>query len=234
MHGRRSLNLKLTPLDPDLERNIRRAPRAQVEMGDNQRNPRVEEHEEFQDARAGNHEQRRAYDVDFTTSLRELFVPVATSSHSYIVLPPTNTTHYDLKPHVIQMLPSFYGLDHENPYSHVKKFKNICATTKFQKFSEAIHLRIFLFSLHDRAIEWLDSNAPGSITSWEELLKQFYNKFFSMSRVNEARKEISSFTQDENEKFSECWARFKDLLIKCPPHGYEKWRLVQFFYQGLS
>jgi hypothetical protein len=28
--------------------------------------------------------------------------------------------------------------------------------------------------------------------------------------------------------------RFKDLLIKCPPHGYEKWRLVQFFYQGLS
>jgi hypothetical protein len=55
-----------------------------------------------------------------------------------------------------------------------------------------------------------------------------------MSRVNEARKEISSFTQDEDEKFSECWARFKDLLMKCPPHGYEKWRLVQFFYQGLS
>jgi hypothetical protein len=55
-----------------------------------------------------------------------------------------------------------------------------------------------------------------------------------MSRVNEARKEISSFTQDEDEKFSECWARFKDLLMKCLPHGYEKWRLVQFFYQGLS
>jgi hypothetical protein len=55
-----------------------------------------------------------------------------------------------------------------------------------------------------------------------------------MSRVNEARKEISSFTQDEDEKFSECWARFKDLLMKCPPHDYEKWRLVQFFYQRLS
>jgi hypothetical protein len=24
------------------------------------------------------------------------------------------------------------------------------------------------------------------------------------------------------------------MLMKCPPHGYEKWRLVQFFYQGLS
>jgi hypothetical protein len=235
MLGRRSVNLELTSLDPDLERTLRRARRAQVEMGDNQRNPRVEEHEEHQDARDGNGEQRRAYDVDYTTSLRELFAPTAVSSHSCIVLPPTNATHYDLKPHVIQMLPSFYGLDHENPYSHVKKFKNICATTKFQNFSEeSVHLRLFPFSLHDRATEWLDSLAPGSITSWEELLKQFYNKFFPMSKVNEARKGISSFTQDEDEKFSECWARFKDLLMKCPPHGYEKWRLVQFFYQGLS
>jgi hypothetical protein len=150
MHGRRSLNLELTPLDPDLERNIRRAHRVHVEMGDNQRNAYVEEHEEYQDARAGNGEQRRAYDMDFTTSLQELFAPVATSSHSCIVLPPTNATHYDLKPHAI----------------HVKKFKNICATTKFQNFSEeAVHLRLFPFSLHDRAIEWLDSNAPGSITS---------------------------------------------------------------------
>jgi hypothetical protein len=179
MHGQRSLNLKLTPLDPDLERNLRRSLRTRVEMGDNQRNVNVEEHEDYQDARARNGEQRRAYDVDFTTSLRELFAPVATSSHSCIVLLRTNATHYDLKPHVIQMLLSFYGLYHENPYSHVKKFKNICATIKFQNFSkEAVHLRLFPFSLHDRAMEWLDSNAPRSITSWEELLKQFYNKFF--------------------------------------------------------
>jgi hypothetical protein len=72
-----------------------------VEMGDSQRNANDQENEEYQDARAGNGEQRRAYDVDFTMSLRELFAPIATSSHSCIVLPPTNATHYDLKPHVI-------------------------------------------------------------------------------------------------------------------------------------
>jgi hypothetical protein len=54
MHGRRSLNLELTPLDLDLERNIRRVCRAHGEMGDNQRNPRMEEHEDYQDAREGN------------------------------------------------------------------------------------------------------------------------------------------------------------------------------------
>ena len=186
MHGQRSLNLELTPLDPDLKRNIKRARRARVEMEDIPRNENREEQDDFQDARARHMEQRRAYDVDFTMSLRELFAPVATSSHPCIVLSPTNATHYDQNSHLIQMLPSFYGLDHENPYSHVKKFKNICATTKFQKLSEeAVHLRLFPFSLHDRAMEWLDSNAPKSITSWEELLKQFYSKFFSMSRVNE-------------------------------------------------
>jgi hypothetical protein len=115
MHGRRSLNLELTPLDPDLERNIRRARRAQAEMGDNQREPRVEQHEEnrrdeeeeneeFEDARAGNGEHRRMYELDFMTALHELFAPTAVSTHSCIVLPPTNATHYDLKPHVIQML----------------------------------------------------------------------------------------------------------------------------------
>jgi predicted ribosome quality control (RQC) complex YloA/Tae2 family protein len=103
-----------------------------------------------------------------------------------------------------------------------------------------VHLRLFPFSLHDKPKAWLDSNMPGnptmlgSITSWENLLNKFYNKFFPMSKVNECRKEISSFIQEEYEKFSESWERFQDMLIKCPPHGYEKWRLVQFFYQGLT
>jgi hypothetical protein len=220
----------LLPLDLDIERVFRRKCRAHVEresveMGDNvnMEQPR------------GENEQPRAENVDYTRSLRDLFAPVATNSASCIVLPPTNATHLDLKPHVIQLLPSFHGLDHENLYSHVKKFKDICATFKLQNSSkESVHLRIFPFSLHDRAKAWLDSNMTGSITSWENLLNKFYNKFFPMSKVNEYRKEISSFTQEDDEKFSKRWERFQELLIRCPPHGYEKWRLVQFFYQGLT
>ena len=245
MLGRRSKNLDLIPLDPNLKRTLRktfRAPveRETIEMGDNLRNANQPEsleqlRFENQDVRAENDEQVRAWNVDFTTSLRELFAPITTSSHSCIVLPSTNATHFDLKPHVFQFLPSFHGLDHENPYGHVKTFKDMCATFKFHNFSkESVHLRLFLFSLQGRARAWLDSNTLGSITYWESLLCKFNNKFFPMSKVNEFRKEISSLTQEEDEKFSESWERFKELLIKCPPHGYEKWRLVQFFYQGLS
>ena len=59
--------------------------------------------------------------IDLSRSLRELFALVVTNSGLCIVLPPTSTTHFDLKPHVIQLLPSFYGLEMENPYYHVKK-----------------------------------------------------------------------------------------------------------------
>ena len=174
MLGQRSQNLALIPLDPDLERKVRRTQRAHAKMADNERNACQEENVEYHDARLGNEEQIRAWDVDFTTSLRELFAPVATSSHSCIVLPSTNATHFDLKLHVIQLLVAFYGLDHENPYGHVKKFIDTLATTKFQNFSEElVHLRLFPFSLHDRAKAWLDSNTPGSITSWESLLSKF-------------------------------------------------------------
>ena len=105
----------------------------------------------------------------------------------------------------------------------------------FRNFSkEFVHLKLFPFSLHDRAKAWLDSNMSGSITLWEILLCKFFSKFFLMSAVNECRKEISSFTQEEDEKFSKSWERFKELFIKCPPHGYEKWRLIQFIYQGFT
>ena len=47
MHGRRSLNLELTPIDPDLERNFKRSLRANIEMEDIPRNENWEEQEEF-------------------------------------------------------------------------------------------------------------------------------------------------------------------------------------------
>jgi hypothetical protein len=111
MLGRRSLNLELLPLDPDIDRVFRKKRKTPVqakverrttsEMGDNtEGNPNVNVEQP---------EQPRAENVDYTRSLRDLFAPVATNFASCIVLPPTNATHFDLKPHVIQLLPLFHG-----------------------------------------------------------------------------------------------------------------------------
>jgi hypothetical protein len=97
-----------------------------------------------------------------------------------------------------------------------------------------VRLRLFPFSLHGKEKAWLHSNLPESITSWEILLTKFYYKFFPILRINEFLRKISSFSQEEDEKFCGSWERFKELAMKCPPHGFETWRLIQFFYNGLT
>jgi hypothetical protein len=141
--------------------------------------------------------------VEAPRTLRELFAPIATNTPSRIVLHATNATHFDLKPHVIQVLPSFHGLENKVPYNHVKTFLDICSTFSYQNFSnESVCLRLFLFSLHGRAKAWLHFNMPESITSWETMPNKSY-KNFPMSKINEYHREISDFIQDEEEKFYE-------------------------------
>ena len=111
-------------LDPELEKTLRRNFRtpveweSTVEVGDQ---PVLE-------------------NVDLTRSLRDLFTPIAINSPLCIVLPPTNATQFDLKPHVIQLLLSFHSLEMENPYNHVKKLKDRCATFKFQNFLRCLFI----------------------------------------------------------------------------------------------
>ena len=55
------------------------------------------------------------------------------NSPSCIVLPPTIASHFELKPGVIQLLPTIYGLEKEQ-YYHVKEFLDICTTLNFKIF----------------------------------------------------------------------------------------------------
>lgn len=95
-------------------------------------------------------------------------------------------------------------------------------------------LGFFLFSLKGKVKAWLNSNVPCSITSWAILVTKFLNKFFPMSKSNALHHDIINFSQEEHEKFYECWERFKDLLLRCPHHGFETWHLIQYLYKGLT
>ena len=173
--------------------------------------------------------------INVERTLIDHFSPISANPPSCIIFPETNATHFELKPSIIQLLPSFYGLDREDPYMHVKDFLEICSTFRFQNFSdESVRLRLFPFSLKDKSKGWLNSLPARSITTWDELVNKFLAKFFPMSKTDNIRREISEFYQKDHEEFYECWERFKDLLLKCPHHGFEKWRLVKYFYDGLT
>ncbi|XP_073056868.1 uncharacterized protein [Primulina eburnea] len=46
--------------------------------------------------------------------------------------------------------------------------------------------------------------------------------------------EISTFRQTNFEQLYEAWERYKELLRKCPNHGFEDWVQIELFYNGLN
>jgi hypothetical protein len=60
-------------------------------------------------------------------TLRDHMNPTRTSAPSCIVLPP-NASHFNFKLDIIQLLPSFHGLDLENSYLHLREFEEVCNT----------------------------------------------------------------------------------------------------------
>ncbi|KAH9680322.1 hypothetical protein KPL71_026505 [Citrus sinensis] len=99
---------------------------------------------------------------------------------------------------------------------------------------EALRLRLFPFSLRDRARAWLNSLPPDSITTWSDLADKCFLKYFPPTKNVKLRNEITSFHQLEDESLCDAWERFKELLRKCPHHGIPYCIQLETFYNGLN
>ncbi|KAJ9182762.1 hypothetical protein P3X46_006719 [Hevea brasiliensis] len=129
----------------------------------------------------------------------------------------------------------FGGNPSESPHVHLAHFLEISDMLKINGVSDdSIRLRLFPFSLKDRAREWLHSLPPGSITTWDELSQAFLAQYFPPSKTAKLRNELTSFKPRDDESLYEAWERYKDLQRRCPHHGIPKWMLVQHFYNGVS
>ena len=167
-------------------------------------------------------------------TLRDYLQPVKTSTPSCIIQH-LNANAFNFKPGMIPLIPHFHGMDSENPYLHIKEFEEVCSTFMDRTCTEeVIRLKLFPFSLKDKAKTWLNSLRPRTIGTWQEMQTEFLKKFFPIHRTNALKRQIMNFTQKDSETFYQSWERFKDLLNACPHHGYENWRLISFFYESLT
>ena len=175
MHGRRSLLPNLEPIDLELEKTLRTQKHIKNKFGMDLQAP-----------------QERPF--------KDYFSPLANLSTSCIRYPNVAARSFELKPSVLNCLPTFYGLENEDPYNHLNDFHVICQTFKYENFSDDdVKLRLFPFSLKDRARSWLNTLPANSITSWEQMVTKFLNKYFPVHKTNVVRREISEFTQREEE-----------------------------------
>ena len=119
-------------------------------------------------------------------------------------LPDIMAAHYEIKPSIMQSLPYFLGLSNENRCNFLNEFLAICSTIKLTGFTEdALRMRLFPFSLKERAKHWFNSLSPNSIASWAELQQEFLKKYFPIGKTNDIRRAITSISQYEGEKFHE-------------------------------
>ena len=116
------------------------------------------------------------------------------------------TTTFELKYGLLLLLPTFYGIEGEDPYKHLKELHVVCTSMKpTGVIKDQIKLRAFPFSLKDSAKDWLYCLPSRSIKTWNETKRLFLEKYFLASRAANIRKEICVVRQHNEESLHEYW-----------------------------
>ena len=76
---------------------------------------------------------------------------------------PPNAPHVEIKQGLLAILLNFRGLKNKNPYVHVRAFEEVSGSFYAQNAIETAKLRLFPFSLKDKAKGWLYTLKPRSI-----------------------------------------------------------------------
>ena len=165
-------------------------------------------------------------------SMRYHIHPPRVSAPSSIIPPAEDVA---MRSYLVPLVPTFHGMENENPYTHIRDFEEVCITFKEGATDmDLLKLKAFPLTLKDKAKIWLNSLRPRTIRSWAELLVEFLKKFFSAHKTNNLKRQIYTFAAHENERFYQCWERFMETIGASPHHGFYTWMLVNHFYGGMS
>ena len=111
----------------------------------------------------------------------------------------------------------------------------MCITFKINGVTnDVIRLRLFPFSVKEKAQLWLASLPSESIKTWDQLKQAFLHKYFPPHKTAKFYNEITTFKKNGSEIIYSAWERFKELQRQCPYHGLSDWMIPQIFYNGLT
>ncbi|XP_057432285.1 uncharacterized protein LOC130725041 [Lotus japonicus] len=174
---------------------------------------------------------------DAQRPLREITAP--RMSYTYegsVVLPADIPDNFQIPHHYIQLVSQhqFGGKAIEDAHAHMDRFTRHCESLKRREVClDTVRMILFHYTLKDVAEDWLRSQPPNSIRTWEDLVGKFIAKFFPSTRIRKAKQEIYAFKQSKSENLYEAWERFQELLRKCPGHNISTGEQVDKFYSSL-
>ncbi|XP_062115229.1 uncharacterized protein LOC133829536 [Humulus lupulus] len=175
---------------------------------------------------------------DRDRAIRKYALPLFNELNPGIVRPEIQAAQFELKLVMFQMLQivgQFSGMPTEDPHLHLRLFIEVSDSFKLPGVTEdALRLKLFPYSLRNRARAWLNSLPSDSVTTWQELAERFLTKHFPPTKNAKLHNEITSFQRLKEESLYEAWERFKELLRKCPHHGIPHCIQMETFYNGLN
>ncbi|KAI3691391.1 hypothetical protein L2E82_49750 [Cichorium intybus] len=154
---------------------------------------------------------------------------------SPIYIPDDIESQVEIRPQLLGILPEFRGYKQDDPYNQLYEFIAIAnANTPSNTNKNIFRLRLFPFTLKDKAKYWFTSLPSNSITTWDQLKAKFLQEFYPASMTTEIRRAIQDFQQKPGEAFHEAWDCLKELMRSSPHHDIPKWQLVKVFFEGAS
>ncbi|XP_070668423.1 uncharacterized protein [Malus domestica] len=232
MVSTRSTVQKLIPFDPEFEQHLRRKRTEQ-----NLQRVRPQQETFLQSDFDLHNKEKMAFVIpEAGLPLGDSLTAHSTNIPSCITYPAVEEgTAFEIKQHMLNILPMFHGLSSDDPNMHIAEFLMGCKNILVRGFSaESIKLRLFPYTLKDQARRWLLTLPSGSITTWAQLSEKFLNKYYPASKTLDMRTQILSFAQKPNEEFHEAWERFKELIRKCPHSGINTTDQMHIFFRGLN
>jgi len=116
--------------------------------------------------------------------------------HFSSIAKPLATKSLEMKPAFLSLISThqFTDMDHEDPYTHLCTFYELVATMGLKEGDiKLVYLRLFPFSLAEKAKEWLKSHPNQSLTSWNAVKEKFLQRFFPLFRHIKPKSDISTF-----------------------------------------
>ncbi|KAL2938558.1 Elongation factor Ts [Bienertia sinuspersici] len=77
-------------------------------------------------------------------------------------------------------------------------------------------MNLFMFSLTEKALDWLDLFLPNSLTTWDQVTVACLCKFIPLEKMTGLRSKIENFEEEPNESLYDEWARFENPKDECP------------------
>ncbi|CAM8931491.1 unnamed protein product [Rhodiola kirilowii] len=135
---------------------------------------------------------------------------------------------------VVHHLPKFSGTKGESATSHLTRYHGLCLNLKPHGADvEIFKLKAFYFSLTDAAADWFLSLPPDSIYTWDQMQKQFVNKYYPAGRAAQVRKQLQELKQGPNETMYEYVEKFLALEKSCCNLELPEKVIVEYMLDGL-